>query len=275
MNNYSDISIVFIGYDGYVDVWSHCFELLNKYWEKRPKTYLVTQELNPNYKQVEVINAGKEAEWSRKVQVALKEIKTKYVLLMLEDFFITDYVDNRKFTKVVDLIKNNNIIYYQLFVQLPKFISIKGKRYKNNNGLCIIPPDKKYPINLQAVIWDRDYLEKVVGEGNYNAWQFEIKYQRMDNINKTKIQYLIDKRNILNITHAVVQSSYLRGAVKKLKKMGINVIGERKILSRKDDFMYNFKLFAYGVAPRFLVNPMKKIGRMMKIDFVTDRIKID
>ena len=85
-------------------------------WEK-PIT-LARHAYGDVYKNVEIINAGENSEWSKKVQVALDKIDTKYVLLMLEDFFITDYVDNRRIEKVFRMIKHDGIKFYQVLVQL-------------------------------------------------------------------------------------------------------------------------------------------------------------
>ena len=73
--------------------------------------------------------------------------------------------------------------------------------------------------------------------------------------------------------HTVVQSKYLRGAVRKIEKQGHHIdLSERPMLSKKDAFKYNLKLFMYSAAPKWLVGPAKSIGRLMKVDFVTDRI---
>ena len=70
-NIYDEVSVLVVGYDGYIDVWNHFFNLINIYWKDRPKTYLATSELSPNYENVEVITAGKGAEWSKKAYIAL------------------------------------------------------------------------------------------------------------------------------------------------------------------------------------------------------------
>lgn len=271
---FKDLAILIIGFDGYVDVWNHDIEFLNKYWAERPKTYLANSELRPNYKNVEIINAGKGSEWSRKVQIALEQIDTPYVLLLLEDFFITDYVDNERLEKIMRVIEKDNIKFYQVLVQLIKQTWERGKPYKGNKRIHIIPQNKKYGLNLQAAIWNKEFLKKTVGEGNYNAWEFEVKQLGVRNYNLKKIEYLIDDRNVLNITHAIVQSKYLRGAIKKLKSMGIVIPeSERRQLNRVENFKYQFKLFMYSVTPKFLIKPFKVIGRFFKVDFVTDRIK--
>lgn len=271
---FDDVSILIIGFDGYKDVWDRDIELMNKYWPNRPKTYLADSELRPDYEGVEVINAGPDSEWSKKVQVALDKIDTKYVILLLEDFFITDKVNNDVLESIMETVENDGIKFYQLLVQLFNQRWEKGKPYKKNRDIKIIPAEKKYGINLQAAIWEKDFLKECVGAENYNAWLFEINQLGTKNYNVDKIEYLIDVRNVLNITHAVVQSKYLRAAKRKMKSLGMPISEEERAqMSFGDNFKYQFKLIMYSLTPRFLVSPAKAIGRLMKVDFVTDRIK--
>lgn len=274
MGNYLDnVSILIVGFDGYVDVWNHSIDLMNKYWPDRPKTYFATSELKPDYAGVEIIQAGPNSEWSRKTQTALSHINTPYVILLLEDFFISDYVDNDTIVETLKFIEENDIKFYQLLVQLINQKWEKGKRYEGKRYLKIIPTNKKYGINLQAAIWKTDYLREKVGHENYNAWKFEMNQLGEEHYNEDKIEFLIDTRNMLNITHTVVQSKYLRGAVRKLKKIGCVIDSdERPMLSLRDNFKYQLKLFMYSATPRFMVPFAKKVGKVMKVDFVTDRL---
>jgi hypothetical protein len=268
-----DLSILIIGYDGYKDVWDIDINLLNKYWSNRPKTYLATSVLQPEYENVEIIAAGEGSEWSKKAYNALKIIQSKYVLLLLEDFFVSSQVNNDIVLESLQLIKDNNIKFYQVLVQLIKSSWEKGAPFKGNKHIKIIPSNKKYPLNLQAAIWDREFLIKTIGEGNYNAWQFELKQIAIENLNVNNIEFLIDDRNILNIEHTIVQSRYLRGPLKKLKKQEPQIdFSGRDVLSVKEDFKYWFKVLMYSLTPKFLVEPFKRIGRWLSIDFVTDRV---
>lgn len=272
-NLYDDVSILVVGFDGYIDVWNHFFALMNKYWADRPQTYLATSELTPVYENVHVIPTGKNTEWSKRTAIALEQIKTPYVILMLEDFFISDYVDNDVVKSCIEMVEQDNIKFYQILVQLLKQTWEKGKPYKGNKHIHVIPTDKKYGVNLQAAIWQTQYLKEKIGNENYNAWQFEMNQLNAEKYNENKIEYLIDDRNILKITHAVVQSKYLRGAIKKMNKIGHTIdTSEREALSKKEDFKYNLKLFMYSATPKCLVKPAKAIGRLLKVDFVTDRL---
>ncbi|RHU44988.1 hypothetical protein [Clostridium sp. TF11-13AC] len=270
---YNDVSILVVGYDGYIDVWNHFFELMNKYWKDRPSTYLATSELEPSYDNVHVVPAGKNTEWSKRALAGLEKIKTPYVILMLEDFFISDYVDNKIVKSCLEMVEQDKIKFYQILVQLVKQTWEKGKPYKGNKHIHIVPIDKKYGLNLQAAIWETDFLKKKIGNENYNAWKFEMNQLDNEKYNEKRIEYLIDDRNILNITHTIVQSRYLRGAIKKMENIGHHIdLNEREMLSKKEDFKYNLKLFMYSLTPKILTKPAKAIGKLFKIDFVTDRL---
>ena len=92
-------------------------------------------------------------------------------------------------------------------------------------------------------------------------------------MNVNNIEFLIDDRNILNIEHTIVQSRYLRGPLKKLKKQEPQIdFSGRDVLSVKEDFKYWLKVLMYSLTPKFLVEPFKRIGRWLSIDFVTDRV---
>lgn len=272
MNKQNDLSILIIGYDGYIDVWENFVYFINKYWSHRPMTYLATSELQPDFPNIKVIPSGKNSEWSKKAQTALKEIKTKYVLLLLEDFFITDEVDNEKISEILEFIKENDVKFYQLTTQYISKIFVEGKPLKDNKHIHIIPKDKKYGINLQAAIWETDFLRNTIGDGNYNAWTFECNNLSLNHYDESKTQYLIDDRNILNILHAVLQSKYLPYAVKRCKELGhpLNV-EQRPILSKLENAKYSLKLLAYSLTPKKLVKPIKKLARHLNFNFVTDK----
>lgn len=270
---FEDVSLLFIGFDGYIDVWNHCFELLNRYWVDRPDTYLASSEAIPEYDNVCVIPAGSGSEWSLKAQTALKRIQTPYTILMLEDFFISDYIDNKKIEDIITTIRKYDIKFYQLNVQLIKSTWEKGKPFNGNKDIKVIPHDKKYGLNLQAAIWDTEFLRRTIGTENYNAWEFESRQLGVETYNTKRIEYLIDVKNPLNITHMIVQSKYLPGALRAFRKKGYHINrNERAVLSFGENFKYHLKLFMYSATPKFLVEPFKAIGRLMKVDFVTDRI---
>ncbi len=262
------VAILVVGYDPYKDVWDDYFTLLNKYWQDRPKTYLATNTLVPKYKDVTVIPSRVEAEWSEKVQNALKQIKEEYVVLLLEDFFTTRKVNTKRFMDLVKLIEEKNIDYCKLLNQS----RIRGKTFEGQKFLHIIDREDKYGISLQPSIWKSQFLLDLVGNGNYNAWIFE--YNQIENCyqNKERINCIADDRNVLEITHMVVQSSYLNSALRVFKKQGFNVnTAHIKPMSKKKEIKYRAKQFFSEYTPRSMVPFARKIGRLFKMEYVSDK----
>ena len=262
------VSLLIVGFDPYKDVWDHYFELLEKYWPDRPRTYLATNILTPNYHNVRAIPVGTDAEWSRKVSVALAEIETPYVILLLEDFFTTEFVQNDVLEDLIECICKNRIKYCKLLNQS----RIKGDVFDNKKYLRIIGASEEYGISLQPAIWDKDFLQQTVGTENYNAWIFELNQVKEKKQNREGIDCIADTRNILKITHAVVQSKYLRKAVRVFAKQDYPLnIEQRAMLSIKDNFKYRLKCFMADNMPKQLKPILKRIGKLLKVDFVSDK----
>jgi hypothetical protein len=267
-SNYDNISLLIIGYDPYKDVWDHYFTLLNKYWGDRPKTYLATNTLNIEYDGVTVLPAGEDAEWSKKVIYSLRSIDTEYVVLLLEDFFTTAFVDGTKISELVNLMSAYHLDYCKLLNQT----HIKGEPFRGIKYLSVIDRESEYGISLQPAIWRAEFLSKLVGSDNYNAWIFELNQLKEKQHNKNSINCIADKRNILEITHAVVQSKYLRRAIKVFKKQDYYIdISVRSQLSIQDTIKYNSKCFFSEYTPKKFKPVFKRFGRLLRINYVSDR----
>ena len=266
----NDVSLVIIGYDPYKDVWDHYFDLLNKYWKDRPATYLVGNTIQPIYAGVTVLSAGADAEWSKKVQVALDAVKTKYIVLLLEDFFTTFPVSNKTLQHLVQIMDKGNAVYCKLQNQS----RIKGEQYKNYSYLHVLDKKSEYGVSLQPAIWNREFLKKLVGTENYNAWIFEINQVKSRVHCDPNYLCLGDRRNILKITHAVVQSEYLPAAIRIFKKQNYRIdTSKRPVMPFKEYAKYKLKRDVSEITPEFLKPMMKRIGRTFKVDFVSDRMK--
>lgn len=90
MNN---ISLVVLSCDKYEVCWKPYFALLDKYWKEHPKAYLVTETKQCKYSNT--ININSEC-WTERFRKALDQVPTDYVVVMLDDFFIRQPVDNSR-----------------------------------------------------------------------------------------------------------------------------------------------------------------------------------
>lgn len=267
----SDMAIIINGYDGCKDLWDHYFELLNKYWPDRSfPVYLVNNELHAEYCDVSIINCGSEADWSRKVQVALEQVDSPYICLLLEDFFTGSRINNDTIVDIVKFIKEENVRYYKL----KNLSKIKAPHYKGIGYLYTIPENQEYGISLQPAIWERNFLLNMVGDGNYNAWQFE--FDRISEANrgtnKAMEGCVYDNRNILNIVHGVVQKKYLPTAITYFKKQNYYFnTTKRPIMSKKEYIFLRLKELGKKWTPNFIRILAKNWMRTLGMEFVSDK----
>lgn len=271
INTKMDVSLLIIGFDPYKDVWDVYFQLLEQYYPDRPKTFLATNGMRPQYPNVIVIPTSNECEWSMKVNKSLERIDSEYIVLLLEDFFTTRSVNNYELQELVRLMDNNSLNYCKLLNQS----RIKGKKYLGKDYLRVIDTKDEYGISLQPAIWRKSFLKELIGEGNYNAWIFEFQQNKYKRHNQNRIDCIADKRNILQVTHAVVQSRYLRSAIRIFSKQGYTIkTTQRPMLSRRDNFKYWLKRFASEYTPKPFRMILKEAGRLLKISYVSDRTDI-
>lgn len=234
------LSIVVVSTDSYSDLWPDFFKCLKDYWPDCPyKIYLVNNTLNPNFDGVEVINSGENAQWSERTRNALHKIPTKFVCCLLEDFFISEKVDTVVVKDAIDFMEKEGLLYYKI-LSLSKFTT---ENYKSIPYLQTIPASYRYGISLMASIWDKTFFLEKIGKENYNPWKFEV-----DRLNEEKEAEdpfktvgVFDNRNILKITHMVVQGKYLPYSLRKMQKKGYCRSLYRPIMSVLSYRIYNLK----------------------------------
>ena len=267
------MAILIIGFDGYSDLWDDCINLFDKYWKNRNyDVYLANNTKKVNYEGIKVINCGEKAEWSKKVSIALSNIQEDYVCLLLEDFFIGDYVENKIIDNTLNFIKNEKIKYFKI-TDNNRFTPTKNPIYKNKKNLKVIYDDTDYGISLQPAIWEKKYLAELIGNENYNAWTFEINRLKEEKDGKKLILTgcIEDTRNILNIKHGVLQGKLLPSTIKYFKKNNYNIKSDREIMSFFNYRIYILKTYCRELLPNKFKKIIKIFLKKFGMEFVSDK----
>lgn len=106
--------------------------------------------------------------WSARFLDCLKEVQKEYVLVLLDDFFLTSEVDEEEIDKCVERMeKDPSIACFNFDYSKSPYISQEFERY--------VLVDKKAPfrMNLQAALWRKTTLQRFMRK-HENPWQFEI-----------------------------------------------------------------------------------------------------
>src|SRR5688572_15493980 len=89
-----DTAVLILSCDKYADAWMPFFTLFRKYWPScNFPVYLGTNELDFNFPGVTTIRSGKACDWSNDTKSILDQIPERYVIVLLEDYFLERPVD--------------------------------------------------------------------------------------------------------------------------------------------------------------------------------------
>ena len=263
--NKNDAAIVVVSFDNYSDIWDTFATCINRFWSDRPyKTYLVTNEKHPQYEGISIITTGPEESWSVRVKQALSKINEKYLIVLLEDYLIDENVNNDLLERTLNYIEKNSIDYFRI-APIPK---ISGKA--DSFHAIPIKGQTVYGVNLQAAVWNKTYLEALVSEGSFSAWEFEARQ-------KIGAETYIDGKNvasdifIIHYLNGIIQGKWYNKTIDALKTKGINVsLGGRSIMTNKDMKREIFRNYLLHHVPPSLIRLLKPIARKLGFKFVTE-----
>lgn len=158
-------SVVVLTCDSYSDLWEPFFILKNRYWNDCPyETYLITETKECEYCKTININ---EKIWTKRVREGLKKIKSDYVIILLEDFFIRDKVDNERIEYCMNHFDKNTAMFNfeKSYDENDIDSGVEGFKKKSETA--------PYKCSCQAAIWDRKKLIKLLAVDG-SAWDWEV-----------------------------------------------------------------------------------------------------
>lgn len=170
------LSIVICTCDAYQDALGPLFTLMTRYWPqcKNYKIILNTESLGYQFDGLEITSFnlyGGKIEgltWSKRLRDTLLKISNKYVLIYLDDYYLSRTVSNDLFEKCINFLEEHNDAAYVNVHYCPG-------HYKTIKEFPLLAKRSKfsrYLINAQACIWRRNFLMNVLRE-HETAWDFE------------------------------------------------------------------------------------------------------
>jgi hypothetical protein len=164
----TECSLLVLSCDAYSDLWKPFFNLLGANWPDCPmQIYLGAEELEFRHPDVVTLLAGRGKDWSRGVIFYLEQLKTPYVLLMLEDFFLRSPVSNSEIKSCLEFAASNAATQVRL-IPRPK----PTRRIDNQRIIGESEKGSPYRLCTQAAIWNRVELIGLLRVGE-SIWEFE------------------------------------------------------------------------------------------------------
>ena len=246
MKEYKDkITMLLLSCDGYSDLWDDFFNLKEKFWpDCQYKWYVVTESKDYQRTNVEAIKCGKELNWAGRFRKAVQFAESPLVGVFLEDYYINAPIDDERISKLVAFTIDQKVDFLDLGNVFKHKINQSNKQYYSDH-LIVIDKHLRYGLDTAAAIWNKDYLLALIGEGDYNAWQFE---KKCCDIAATEEGYsgliLADDRLSFNVSEipVVVQGKFYPPVIEDFRKRGYEIdTSKRKVMSWGQQFKYDFK----------------------------------
>lgn len=165
------LSVVVCSCDKYEDTWLPFFTLYKKYFNLNVPIWLNTESKSYSSEGLEIQSLcihNNNTPWGKRFRDYLCACNTKYVLILLDDFFIRRPVNLQLFFNALDILENDDRSFMISFGATPDPNNINCQYMEYFQR----PQFGKYKLNLQAGLWRREKLLSLVRDGD-NPWDFE------------------------------------------------------------------------------------------------------
>lgn len=256
-------AIVVVTFDGYSDLWDSYFDNLDFFWGNRQfKTYLINNKLKYYRKNVNVINTGEEKSWYEKVINGLKNVLEDNIILLFEDYYLGEKVDQEFLSKLVSEFNDKDYQYLRL-------TNIPAKKFKST--VYKIKKNQRYGVNLQAAIWEKNEFISLTTDISKSAWEIEAHLNKILKNELLNKKYYALSKNCLNVKNGVIQGKWYPPTLQYFSNLGfeLNKDSSRKIMSKREVRKYNRKQFIVKIIPNWIINMMKPMLKKLRFKFIT------
>lgn len=161
-------SVLIYSCDKYEDAWEPFFTLFFRYWDCPYPVYLCAESKKCDFPGVTTINTL--GTWTERMQKAVREIPTKYVIGMCEDFFFRRPVKQGIIKNCVLYMEHDHTIgCFNFEKECEPGIELIPSNYLD---FAQKPKGNHFQKSCQPTLWRRTYLEKLL-DVKMNAWEWE------------------------------------------------------------------------------------------------------
>ena len=212
------IAMLVVSCDKYSDLWPIFFGLWFKYWPSCPfKIYLGTNFKEYVHKDITMINIGADSDYSTNLITMVNAIEEDYIMITVEDLFLSQKVDEMNFDKFIQEFFENKAKFFKLIHTYPL-----GYDHDTSKRIAAVSDGVKYRIGVGAALWDKKVLKENLMPG-LSAWEMEKAGDFGRDIPSSDIyalNYHFGGKHPFQFVHGVIKGAWLRNSIKFLVKEG-------------------------------------------------------
>lgn len=263
-----ECAVVISTCDKYWDILDPFFTLFNKFWSDNPyPVFLNSETLDYSKDNVRVTTLKARAadlSWTRRLKEALERIDAEYILFMLDDFFLYDYVDTTRIKKCITYMRkdpNIGAIYFTCFSFHTEECDLPELEKCDNTG--------RNKVNLTLALWRRDVFLYYLNHDE-SPWEFEENALERS-LDRGDTFYLFSKNVPIAIPYDFVKYGLFAG---KWFRETVDLFKEHGITH---DFSIRgfYEKYEFGLIP-YVVRQIKMDSYLVPCHFLTrDNPRID
>ena len=149
-----NLSLIVLSSKNYEYLWNNFSKMWNANCSNlKIKKFFFTTNKNKKYKNFQVLSGscGTEDPWGKRILQSLKKVKTRNVLLIMDDYFVTKKLNIKEFKKCYDFFLKNKISYLRIFPS-------PNENFFDKRNIYFVPYHSFHRISLQASLWKKAYL---------------------------------------------------------------------------------------------------------------------
>jgi hypothetical protein len=174
---FDDLTIVVSSCDKYSPLWEPFFVSLFKQWPSLQQENvsvpiaLIANNSSYTSTRITMINNPNESSWSDNMLNALSQVKTKYVLIALDDYWLTAEVNEPRLLELYDGMRTEQAAMIQISYNNHNYQ--KGRLHPTLKNVMYTNKHAHYKASLQMAIWDKQALMFLLKPGE-DPWAFEL-----------------------------------------------------------------------------------------------------
>lgn len=222
----------------YKDVFDIFYQCYNKFWKNSEFPIVLSTNYDAQYKGVRVINSENlQDSWTERTIDALNTIDSDYILLLCDDLFINETVNNEDIKAILDLMDQYKIDYCRLNPYK------KGARFNETDLIYKVHKRMPYALNLQRGIFRKNYLLSLLGDGSKSAWNLENEWLQKSQVSPNEYydNVAVVGKNVISVIHAVQKGLFYPSVKKRLGVIGISINSDRQYMSRRTELIQQLK----------------------------------
>ena len=259
-------TMLILSCDKFSDLWDGHVKQLEEYWPDRGMdTYIVTdKQADKQYENVKIFSAGDSAEWSDRLYKMLETVKTEYVFITLDDYFLIRPVSSEKILNLVGMMDSCGFDYVRLFKRPTRATREPIPGYEK---AFYVDSSCNYSVNLYSGIWKTEFLKSCVAEP-LNPWQFEVSLPRKACAYGAKCA--VSNNDDFVILDVVRKGKLLHSSYNYFRKHPGIYNGNRELNTWGYEIRLGIKTFVGRHAPRPLYRAIKKVMRKFGYQFFSE-----